>query len=121
MAVATTKKLIQNRHGPFHRDSEGLSELGLEENAVNIELLVEAVCTQYSVTIDELRSNNKRREIVAARAILARAAQLLRGMELRKVCEILHKPHRSVSGLADGARKNEKLNELANQLVVDLS
>jgi len=64
---------------------------------------------------------DKRRNLVTARAVLARSAQLLKGVELRSVCEILHKHHGTISRLAGSARKDEQLNALASQLVEELS
>jgi len=81
----------------------------------NIEQLVETVSMQFNVTIDELRSADKRRELVTARAILARAAQLARGVSLKDVCEILGKHHGTVSRLASLACKDKILNDIANQ------
>ena len=89
-------------------------------NKINIELLAEAVC-KHNVTINELRSADKRRELVMARAILARGAQLHKELELRSVCDILHKHRGTVSRLAAAARKDQQMSDMANKLVEDLS
>ena len=96
-------------------------EHSFEENFTNIEMLVEAVCKQFNISIDELRSAEKRRELVMARSVCARAAQLIKGLELRNICQILNKHHGTISRLATKARQDEQLNILANAIVKGLS
>ena len=94
----------------------GPVELRKEETSCTIDSLVGVVCKEFGVSLDELCSNDKRRELVRARAVLARAAQLIRGLDLRRVCEVLDKHHGTISRLAVAARKDLKLESLANRL-----
>lgn len=54
------------------------------------------------------------------RAVLARAAQLKKGLGLGIVCETLQKHHGTVARLAVAARKDEKLDSLASRLIDNL-
>ena len=53
-----------------------------EDTSCTIGLLANVVCEEFGVTINELCSSEKRRELVRARAVLARAAQMKKGLGL---------------------------------------
>ncbi len=72
---------------------------------------------EFGVTINELCSSEKRRELVRARAVLARAVQMKKGLGLRAVCKFLKKHHGTVSRLAVTARKDQRLESLATSLI----
>lgn len=82
-----------------------------------IDSLVNVICKHFAVTVDELCSSEKRRELVQARGVLARAAQIKKDLGLRMVCETLQKRHGTVSRLAAAVRKNEELERLATHLI----
>lgn len=89
-------------------------------DAGNMSALSSAVCSHFSVTLQELQSPAKMRQLVSARAVLARAAQLTPGLGLRFACETLGKPHGTMSRLATSARKDQQLDHLAKQLSTGL-
>ena len=97
-------------------DEENIVEKEIEQKQVTVGQLVDEVCSRCKVNLDELRSSDKRRELVNARKVLARSAQLIGGLNLRDVCELLDKHHGSVSRLAVSGRMKEELNNLACQI-----
>ena len=67
-------------------DSQALQVF--EEGTCNIDSLVIIVCKKFGVTFEELKGSEKRRELVQARGVFARAAQMKKGLDLRMVCPI---------------------------------
>ena len=97
--------------------NSGLGKQKQVEIFCSIESLVNVVCKEFKVTLDDLCSSDKRRELVLARGILARAAQLKKGLDLRMVCQILQKHHGTVSRLAASARKDPESERLATHMI----
>lgn len=99
---------------------EGFDDETCVENenvTCSIESLIDILCKEFGITNDELCSSEKRRELVQARGVLARAAQMKKELGLRSVCQALQKRHGTVSRLAAAIRKNQELENLAICLV----
>ncbi|MCB1119468.1 MAG: hypothetical protein KDK65_05870 [Chlamydiia bacterium] len=77
---------------------------------------VEPILKKYRITITDLQSTDKWKDLVQARAVFARAAQLS-GLSLLSVSQFLNKHHGTVSKLAKQARQKKNLNELAIGIV----
>lgn len=92
----------------------------LENVNSNIDLLVNIVCEKFGVAFEELKGSEKRRELVQARGVIARAAQMKKGLDLRMVCDALQKRHGTVSRLASAVRKNQELENLTSCLIKSL-
>lgn len=92
-------------------------ESSQNDEPLSIDSLVNSICKEFNVTFQELCGSEKRRELVHARGVLARAAQIKKGLNLRMVCEVLNKRHGTVSRLAEGVRKNQNLEQLASSFI----
>lgn len=98
-------------------DGMELAEEIRGDEACTIDSLVNIVCNKFGVTFNELCSSEKRRELVLARAVLARAAQIKKGLNSRKLCEALQKSQGTLSRLAATVRKDQELENLTLCLV----
>lgn len=83
----------------------------------SLDALMAIVCERLGVTKEQLCSEEKTREVVDARAILARAAQLLRGLNLSDVCKTLNKHHGTISRLATRAVCHPRLQIIVDELI----
>jgi putative transposase len=92
-----------------------------EEAPCSVDKLAEAVCMKYGTTMNELRSHEKRRSLVQARATLSRAAQRASGLDLGDICRLLGKHQGTVSRLATKGRMDPELDSIAADLVLALS
>ena len=87
----------------------------------SLEKLVNLLCRKFNVSLSELRSSEKRRDIVRARAAFARTSQLSHDIDLSGASKFLNKSYSSVARLATSAMKNPQLDVLAHHLADNLS
>lgn len=87
----------------------------------SLEPLIDKVCTRLGITMDQLCSDEKTRNLVDARAILACAAQLLGGLNHSEVSRALNKHQSTISRLANRAVSSPKLQIIVNELVNSVS
>ncbi len=82
---------------------------------------LEAVCQRFDVSIEVLRSSDKRRCAVEARAVLTRTCQRMEGLSINDVCTLLGKHHGTLSRLASRAVSQPHLRHAVDELVQWLS
>ena len=97
------------------------SEKNTIDEICSIETLMAALCMRFNITAKQLQSSEKTRQVVDARAIFARTAQLLQGLSLGDVCRILGKHHGTISRLALKCTKCPKLQAIADELAFSFS
>ena len=93
----------------------------MDAEKFSFDALMLIVCEKLGVTKDQLSSSEKTRLVVDARAILARAAQLMKGLNLNDVCKALNKNHGTISRLAMKAARQPRLQPIINELVEAVS
>jgi hypothetical protein len=93
------------------------SEMPDEDKGVTIDILITLVCARLKCTTGQLISKDKQRNVVDARAVLARAAQLQKGLTLSDVSRALNKHQGTISRLASRAAKNARLQKIVDELV----
>ena len=97
------------------------SEESYIENDFPLESLIDIVCERFGVTSRHLHREEKTRSVVDARAVLARTAQLLKGISLNDICKALNKCHGTLSRLATRVIKHGNLQEIAEKIVLEFS
>lgn len=103
--VVTTKKLEM----PDDKDNKN--------KVASIDMLIKLVCARFTCTAEQLISEDKQRNVVNARAVLARAAQLSKGLNLSDVSRALKKHPGTISRLATQATKDAILRDIIDELV----
>jgi hypothetical protein len=91
-----------------------------QESAINLDELIACVCQRFDVSLELLKSSEKSRAVVNARAVLARAAKTLNGLSMGDVCRALGKHNGTISRLAAKASKQARLNLIVDELVQGL-
>lgn len=87
------------------------------ENAVTIDSLITSVCARFTCTTEQLISEDKQRNLVNARAVLARVAQLQKGLNLSDMSRALRKHQGTISRLASRAAKDVRLQDIVDKLM----
>ena len=85
------------------------------------ETLLKAICERFGITANQMSSGEKTRQVVDARATLARAAQALSGLSLGDVGSLLGKRQSNISRLAKRCTKSPKLQAIVDELVLSFS
>ncbi len=88
-----------------------------KNKVASIDMLIKLVCSRFTCTAEQLISEDKQRNVVSARAVLARAAQLSKGLNLSDVSSALKKHPGTISRLATRATKDVILRDFIDELM----
>lgn len=92
-----------------------------DDEICSTEALLKAICERFGICANQLSSSEKTRQVVDARATLARTAQLLSGLSLGDVGNLLGKSQSNISRLAKRCTKSAKLQTIVDELVLSFS
>jgi putative transposase len=92
-------------------------ECSAKDNEHAIKILMNLVCARLKVTTEQLISEEKERNIVNARAVLAKIAQIQHGLNLSDISRALNKHPGTISRLAKHAAKDPELYRIVHELI----
>jgi len=87
----------------------------------SIEILVKAICERFGITAKQISSSEKTRQIVDARATLARITQLLPGLSLGDIAALIGKRQSNISRLAKRCTQSPNLQNIVDELMLSFS
>lgn len=105
----------------FVKDSTPLCEKGKQEQslkAITLDGALEHVCNKFQIDLELLCSQNKSKDLVDARSILALLARIgKQSWNLQDVAKLLNKNHGSISRLASRAKLDDDLCKYVHSLL----